>query len=60
MVVANLVGREGTGFESDANEVVLALSTGEVIDLPRAPKREVAHQIFDEALKLRQVLHAAR
>jgi phosphopantothenoylcysteine decarboxylase/phosphopantothenate--cysteine ligase len=59
MVVGNLVGVD-TGFESDENEVVLALSTGGVITLPRAPKREIADRVFDEALKLRLALHAAK
>jgi phosphopantothenoylcysteine decarboxylase/phosphopantothenate--cysteine ligase len=59
MVVGNLVGGSETGFESDQNEVILALSTGETISLPRASKREVADRIFDEALKLRLTLHAA-
>jgi len=53
MVVGNLVGVAGSGFESDHNEVILALRTGEVIALPRASKREVAGRIFDEILKLR-------
>lgn len=60
MVVGNLVGGTETGFESDENEVVLALRTGETITIPRAAKREVADRIFDEALKLRLALHAAR
>jgi len=61
MVVGNLVGgAEGEGgFESDHNEVVLALRTGETVELPRAPKREIADLIFDEVLKLRLSLHAA-
>lgn len=58
MVVGNLVGGGDSGFESDHNEVTLALSTGENIPLPRAGKREVADRIFDEALKLRLSLHA--
>src|SRR5580658_7057030 len=58
MVVGNLVGGADSGFESDYNEVTLALSTGENISLPRAGKREVADRIFDEALKLRLALHA--
>jgi phosphopantothenoylcysteine decarboxylase/phosphopantothenate--cysteine ligase len=60
MIVGNLVGQEGAGFESDSNEVILALATGEVIALPRASKREVAGRIFDEALKLRLALHSAQ
>ncbi len=57
MIVGNLVGEE-QGFESDMNEVVLALRTGETIAVPRASKREVADRIFDEILKLRLALHA--
>jgi len=59
MVVGNLVGGAETGFESDHNEVVLVLRTGETIPIPRATKREIADRIFDEALKLRLALHAA-
>ena len=60
MVVANLVGQDGTGFESDRNEVVLVLRTGDVVPVPRAPKREIADRIFDQILKLRLALHAMR
>ncbi len=60
MVVANNVSADGTGFESDENEVVLALRTGEIIPLPRASKRALADQILDEALKLRLALHQGR
>ena len=59
MVVGNLVGGSESGFESEENEVVLALATGEIISLPRAPKREIADRIFDEVLKLRLALNAA-
>ena len=58
MVVGNLVGRDGTGFESDQNEVVLVLRTGEAIPVSRAPKRKIADRIFDQVLKLRLALHA--
>jgi phosphopantothenoylcysteine decarboxylase/phosphopantothenate--cysteine ligase len=60
MVVGNLVGPgSDTGFESDHNEVILALRTGEIILVPLAPKRDIADRIFDELLKLRLALHAA-
>ncbi len=64
MVVANLVGQdpatqEGAGFESDENEVVLVLRTGESIPVQRAPKSAIAHRIFDEILRLRLALHRA-
>jgi phosphopantothenoylcysteine decarboxylase/phosphopantothenate--cysteine ligase len=60
MVVGNLVGGIETAFESDENEVVLALRTGEMIAIPRATKRAIADRIFDEALKLRLALHATQ
>ena len=60
IVVGNLVGHEGTGFEADENEVVLVLCTGEAIPLARAPKRQIADQIFDQAMSLRLTLHAAQ
>src|SRR5579871_3909185 len=60
MIVGNLVGSAETGFESDENEVVLVMRTGEILPLPRASKREIAGRIFDEVLKLRLALHAAR
>ncbi|HUD98015.1 MAG TPA: bifunctional phosphopantothenoylcysteine decarboxylase/phosphopantothenate--cysteine ligase CoaBC [Bryobacteraceae bacterium] len=58
MVVGNLVGGQDGAFESDQNEVLLALSSGEFIEVPRASKREVADRIFDEVLKLRLHLYA--
>jgi phosphopantothenoylcysteine decarboxylase/phosphopantothenate--cysteine ligase len=59
MVVGNLVGADESGFESDLNEVVLVMRTGDTVSLARAPKREIADRIFDEILKLRLALHAA-
>jgi phosphopantothenoylcysteine decarboxylase/phosphopantothenate--cysteine ligase len=59
MVVGNLVGGAGGGFESDENEVTLVTRTGETITLPRASKREIADRIFDQVLRLRLALHAA-
>ncbi len=59
MVVGNLVNREHVGFEAEDNEVVLVMKTGESVPLPRAPKRKIADQIFDHALRLRLALHAA-
>jgi phosphopantothenoylcysteine decarboxylase/phosphopantothenate--cysteine ligase len=56
MVVANLVGQTDAGFESDSNEVLLALRTGEFIPLERASKREIADQILSQILKLRRAL----
>jgi phosphopantothenoylcysteine decarboxylase/phosphopantothenate--cysteine ligase len=58
MVVANVVGREGTGFESEDNEVVMVLRTGESIPLDRMPKRQVADRILDQVSTLRRALPA--
>jgi phosphopantothenoylcysteine decarboxylase/phosphopantothenate--cysteine ligase len=60
MVVGNFVNVAGTGFESDLNEVTLVMSTGETIPVARATKREIAHSIFDHALRLRLALHASQ
>jgi phosphopantothenoylcysteine decarboxylase/phosphopantothenate--cysteine ligase len=60
MVVANLVSKPGVGFESDDNEVVLVMRTGDAVPVPRAAKSAIAHRIFDEMIKLRLTLHSAR
>lgn len=60
MIVGNFVNVAGTGFESDLNEVTLVMSTGETIPLPRGAKRDIAHSIFDHALRLRLALHASQ
>ena len=60
MIVGNLVNVDGTGFESDLNEVTLVMATGETIPVARATKREIAHIIFDHALRLRLALHASQ
>jgi phosphopantothenoylcysteine decarboxylase/phosphopantothenate--cysteine ligase len=60
MVVANLVSKEGRGFEADDNEVTLVMSTGETVAVGRAAKTAIAHRIFDEAIKLRLALYSAR
>jgi phosphopantothenoylcysteine decarboxylase/phosphopantothenate--cysteine ligase len=64
MVVANLVAQDpvsqgSSGFESDENEVVLVLRTGETIPVRRAAKSAIAHRIFDEMIRLRLALHNA-
>jgi phosphopantothenoylcysteine decarboxylase / phosphopantothenate---cysteine ligase len=60
MIVANLVSQEGIGFDSDENEVVLVLRTGDTIPVKRASKRAIAGRIFDEMIRLRLALHAAQ
>jgi phosphopantothenoylcysteine decarboxylase/phosphopantothenate--cysteine ligase len=53
MVVGNLVGQPGSGFESEDNAVVLVLRTGETIEVPRAGKREIADRILDQVSAIR-------
>jgi phosphopantothenoylcysteine decarboxylase/phosphopantothenate--cysteine ligase len=59
MIVANRVGVAGSGFESDTNEVTLVLPQGQV-EVPRAPKREVADRILEQVLHLRHSAGVAR
>jgi phosphopantothenoylcysteine decarboxylase/phosphopantothenate--cysteine ligase len=53
-MVANDVTRAGAGFDTDTNIVTLFTRNGDRIDLPQLTKLEVAHRIFDEALRLRR------
>lgn len=59
MLVANLVNREGLGFESDQNEVEIINRTGPAIHAGPASKSEVAERILDQVATLRlSVRHA--
>ncbi len=53
MVVANLVGPNGTGFEGDENEVLLITRDKEPVAVPKAAKKEIARHILDAVLNLR-------
>jgi phosphopantothenoylcysteine decarboxylase/phosphopantothenate--cysteine ligase len=57
MVVANLVGRDGTGFDSDSNEVFLVTRDGEPAHFGPASKLEIADRILDRMPSLRLALH---
>jgi len=54
MVVANLVSMNGTGFESDDNEVTLVMRSGTALPIAKASKTEVARRILDEIVRLRK------
>ena len=47
MIVVNDVGRAGTGFEVDTNEVFIVDKDKKVVHVPLTTKREVARRIFD-------------
>ena len=46
-IVWNDVGRDGVGFESDENEIVLLSASGQRIDVSRRSKKEIADKIWD-------------
>ena len=49
LIVANLIGRPGSGFESPTNEAVLLRGDGrEAESLPRMSKRQLADRILDQ------------
>jgi phosphopantothenoylcysteine decarboxylase/phosphopantothenate--cysteine ligase len=53
LIVGNDITRPDSGFGSDTNKVVLLDRHGAQRDLPPLPKREVAHEILNEAIRLR-------
>jgi len=53
LVVANLVGQDGTGFEGDENEVLLITREGQPQAIGRAAKAEIAQRILDAVVALR-------
>jgi phosphopantothenoylcysteine decarboxylase/phosphopantothenate--cysteine ligase len=62
LIVANPVGPEaaGAGMDSDENQGWIVAASGETIELPRSPKREMARRIFDHVLALRPALARTR
>jgi phosphopantothenoylcysteine decarboxylase / phosphopantothenate---cysteine ligase len=56
MIVANEVGHAGSGFQSDANKVLILHDSGRVEDLPLMSKQQLAHEILDRVVeRLRDV-----
>jgi phosphopantothenoylcysteine decarboxylase/phosphopantothenate--cysteine ligase len=47
LIALNWVNREGVGFGSPENEVVLIARDGRVLELARMEKRQVAHRILE-------------
>jgi phosphopantothenoylcysteine decarboxylase/phosphopantothenate--cysteine ligase len=52
LIVANDITAEGAGFDVDTNVVTLLARDGRDLALPKLTKREVAHRILDEVLRL--------
>jgi phosphopantothenoylcysteine decarboxylase / phosphopantothenate---cysteine ligase len=51
-IVANDVSQPGIGMDSDRNAVTI-ITAAEVVDVPEAPKTEIAQRILDVILRLR-------
>ena len=47
LIVANDISMPGSGIEADENQVTLIDRDGELVDVPRLPKIEVARKIWD-------------
>ncbi len=50
MIVGNIVGIKGSGFESDTNKVKFFFRDGTVDDLPITSKRQVANRLLDHII----------
>jgi phosphopantothenoylcysteine decarboxylase/phosphopantothenate--cysteine ligase len=59
MIVANIVGRPGTGFDSDENEVTLVSRHGQPITLEKMPKKRIAERILDAIIAMKRASRAA-
>lgn len=52
MIIANNVLAEGAGFATDTNIVTMYKKNADPIDLPLLSKKEVAHKILSEVVKM--------
>jgi phosphopantothenoylcysteine decarboxylase/phosphopantothenate--cysteine ligase len=62
MLVANPVGEaaQGAGIDSEENQGWLLTAAGDVMELPRGSKREMARRILDHVAVARRVVQTAR
>jgi phosphopantothenoylcysteine decarboxylase/phosphopantothenate--cysteine ligase len=51
-IVVNDVSREGVGFDSDRNEVII-ITHDEVVEVPETTKWEVAQRVLDQVVRIR-------
>jgi phosphopantothenoylcysteine decarboxylase/phosphopantothenate--cysteine ligase len=47
LIVANDVGREGAGFQTDTNEIFIVGRGGKAVHIQSAPKQDVAKKLLD-------------
>jgi phosphopantothenoylcysteine decarboxylase/phosphopantothenate--cysteine ligase len=59
MLVANQVGRDGVGLESDQNEVEIITRSGRTVHAGPAEKKEIAQIILDQVATLRLSVRTA-
>jgi phosphopantothenoylcysteine decarboxylase / phosphopantothenate---cysteine ligase len=59
MLVANLINRDGLGFEADQNEVDIITRNGQPVHAGPANKSEIAERILDQVATLRLSLQSA-
>jgi phosphopantothenoylcysteine decarboxylase / phosphopantothenate---cysteine ligase len=57
-IVVNDVSREGIGFDSDRNQVII-LTRDEIVEVPETTKWEVAQRVLDQVVRLRQRRNSA-
>jgi phosphopantothenoylcysteine decarboxylase/phosphopantothenate--cysteine ligase len=62
LLVANPVGEaaQGAGIDSEENQGWLLSAAGEVTELPRSSKREMARTILERAVAARKAVQAPR
>jgi phosphopantothenoylcysteine decarboxylase / phosphopantothenate---cysteine ligase len=62
MLVANPVGEaaQGAGIDSEENQGWLLTAAGDVVELPRGSKREMARRILDQVAVARRAVQTAR
>ena len=58
LIVANDVGTQGAGFDTETNIVTLYSRDGRDLPLARMSKTDVAQRVLDEALRLRGVMRS--
>ncbi|MBF0229258.1 MAG: bifunctional phosphopantothenoylcysteine decarboxylase/phosphopantothenate--cysteine ligase CoaBC [Desulfamplus sp.] len=50
MIVGNIVGIQGSGFQSDTNKVKFFLKDGSTYDIPLMDKLKIAHKLLDHII----------
>jgi phosphopantothenoylcysteine decarboxylase / phosphopantothenate---cysteine ligase len=53
-IVVNDVSREGTGFDSDRNQVTI-IARDEIVEVPETTKWEVAQQVLNQVIRIREL-----